>query len=1146
MTALRGLVAPREAYVRHELDAAQLAVVQRAAEESFVVVGAPGTGKTTALVELVAHRVEVDCVATNDIVVLTGQRLAANRLREALAARLRRPTNGPLARTPMSLALALATDGAEARGDVVPRLLTGAEQDRIIATLLEAQASDALDSAPEYGANESGANESGATPWPSTLGAEVRASRVFRNELRDLIDRCIDAGIDAHELEQLARQHGVPEWQAVARFWATSLTDVLDAMRLGFADAAEVMRQATVAVARGDALTGTKVIVVDDAQELTAGAIALLTAASRRGIPLVMFGNPDETATAFRGAVPSVLGRFGSIVGSPGEPMLLPHVHRHGSAIRGSVARLEARIGAAELGTQRRATASPNTPAGSVIVIEKPQRATELAAVARAMREAHVRDGVGWHRMAVVVRQGALVESVARQLAIHEVPTRTLVSDQALRDQPLVREFITALRLSEPGRVMTPAEAETFLSGEMGGLSAVDTRRLRLALRHHDLIAGGDRTGPELVRDGLTNVAEFAVIDSAPARAATRMATLLERLREQRATGATIEELLWTAWHGSVLPRELAAATEGTGLVAEEAHRKLDTVLALFASARRFVEREADRTPEDFIHDLLTTDVPEDTLAPSSSSDAVIVCTPPSVIGAEYDVVAVVAVQEGVWPNLRLRGQLLHAGRFDDLMGGASGAHRDTSSAGTSSGVTSSAGTSSSGSASSTTDARLAVLHDELRMFVLACSRARHTLIVSATNSADVMASPFLTLVAEPEGAASDAGAHEAQPEKEITADEPNADGSDAIFGGYPLSLSGITGYARRELVRQFPSSTESSAPTSTVHAEALARALARLAEAGVAGAHPDDWYGLAGPSTERDLVDEADRAEGLRVHVSPSRLEAWERNQLGWFIDSTVGGEQTVATGLGTLVHKVFEDVGNEILTDLSAESLWAAVDKRWHELTFEAEWLGERERTRAKTMVNNLATYLSSLRARNVDVVGVECSFSFDVGVGRLVGRIDRVHRNPDGTVTIVDLKTGRMKMTEDDVAENLQLECYQLALVRDEIRETVDADPESSEPRPIGNQVAPGAESGGAGILMVDDKAVKKTRAGEILEVLQPAIERGGAAQEAIEQRVAQAAEGMSESSFTAVIFTREERGEFDSTYAKRIHTVSAVSA
>ena len=1132
MTARRGLVPPREAYVRHELDAAQLAVIQRNATESFVVVGAPGAGKTTALVELVAHRVEIGQVATNDIVVLTGQRLAANRLREALAARLRRPTNGPLARTPMSLALSLATEGAEARGDIIPRLLTGAEQDRIIATLLEAQAPDALDpGALEPGFLEPGPRESHAALWPNTLGPEVRASRVFRNELRDLIDRSIDAGVSPHDLEKLGQQHGVPEWQAAARFWATSLTDVLDAMRYGFADAAEVMRQATVAVAEGVALSGVKVIVVDDAQELTAGAIALLTAASGRGIPLVMFGNPDETATGFRGAVPRVLGRFDTVVGSPAEPIVLPHVHRHGSAIRHAVARVEARIGAAEWGTQRKAIASPSMPAGSVVVIEKPQRATELAAVARALREAHVRDGVGWHRMAVVVRQGALVESVARQLAIHEVPTRTLVSDQALRDQPLVREFISALRLSEPGRAITPAEAETFLAGELGGLSAVDARRLRLALRQHDLLAGGDRTGPELVRDGLTNVAEFAVIDSAPARAATRVATMLNRLRDQRATGATIEELLWTAWHGSVLPRELAAATQATGLVAEEAHRKLDTVLALFASARRFVEREAERTPEDFIHDLLTTDVPEDTLAPSSSSDAVIVCTPPSVIGAEYDVVAVVAVQEGVWPNLRLRGQLLHAGRFDDLISNSGPRGGDQA----------------AGSAPGTTDARLAVLHDELRMFVLACSRPRHTLIVSATNSADVMASPFLALVKEREVSTSPAGTSDAEKAaatenaEELSAVEPSA-----VSGEYPLSLSGITGYARRELVRQFPQSTESSAPISADRADAMARALARLAEAGVAGAHPDEWYGLAGPSTERDIVDEADRAEGVTVHVSPSRLEAWERNQLGWFIDSTVGGDQTVATGLGTLVHKVFEDVGNELLTDLSAESLWAAVDKRWHELTFEAEWLGERERTRAKTMVGNLATYLSGLRARNVDVVGVECSFSFDVGVGRLVGRIDRVHRNPDGTVTIVDLKTGRMKMTEDDVAENVQLECYQLALVRDEIRETVDVDPESSEPRPLGDQVAPGAESGGAGILMVDDKAVKKTRAGEILEVLQPAIERGGAAQEAIEQRVAQAAEGMSASSFTAVIFTREERGEFDSTYAKRIHTVSAVSA
>ena len=1092
MTAHRGLVPPRVAFVRHPLDAQQQRVLDHEVGESCVVVGAPGTGKTTTLVEFVAHRVEQNHVDAGHILVLTPQRLAANRLREALAARLRRPTQGPLARTPMSLALAVATDAAQARGDVLPRLLTGAEQDRIIANLLEAEEARERES------------EGASSRWPVTLGPEVRASRVFRNELRDLIDRSIDAGVSAHDMEALAAKHGVAEWQAVAQFWSTSLTDVLDAMRYGFADAAEVMRQATVAVADGVALRECRLIVVDDAQELTAGSIALLAAASSRNIPVVLFGNPDETATAFRGAVPHILGRFDTIVSGARPPIVLERVYRHGSAVRAAVARLEARVGAAGLGTQRKAVAGPDADPGSVVVIEKSQRSSELAAVARAMRQAHVRDGVGWHRMAVVVRQGSLVESVARQLAIHEVPTRSLVSDQALRDQPLVRDFVAALRLSEPGHNLTPAEAESFLLSEIGGMSSVDTRRLRLALRQQELAGGGTRTGPELVRDGLVSVAELAIVDSAPARAAGRVATLLADLRQQRVSGGTIEELLWTAWHGSVLPRELAAATEGAGLIAEEAHRKLDTVLALFASARRFVEREPDRTPKDFIHDLLNTDVPEDTLAPTSSADAVLVCTPPSIIGAEFDVVAVVAVQEGVWPNLRLRGQLLHAGRFDDIVSGHT-------------------------SGSSPTDARLAVLHDELRMFVLACSRARQTLIVSATTSADAMASPFVGLVGTPaEGA------------------EPVPSEPTPTQDSYPLSLSGITGFARRELVRQFPHSTDSSQPLTPARARELARALARLAEADVAGAHPDDWYGLAGPSTERAIVDEVDRAAGVTVHVSPSRLEAWERNQLGWFIDSTVGGEQTVATGLGTLVHKVFEDVGNEILSDLSAESLWSAVEKRWHELTFEADWLGERERARAKTMVGNLATYLGDLRARNVEVVGVECSFSFDVGVGRLVGRIDRVHRNPDGTVTVIDLKTGAKKMTEDEVADNLQLECYQLALVRDEIRETVEHDSESETPAPQGELIAPGATSGGAGILMVDEKAVKKSRAGEIIEIVQAAIERGGAAQEAIEAKVAAAAEGMSGSSFTAVIFTREERGEFDSTYAKRIHTVSAVSA
>jgi superfamily I DNA/RNA helicase len=804
----------------------------------------------------------------------------------------------------MSLALECATEAALARGDVTPRLLTGAEQDRIIANLLEGEAL-----------------ENGATvDWPESLSSDVRASRVFRNELRDVIDRCIDHGLTAADLSRLGAQHAMPEWQAVAAFWSGVLTDVLDSLRFGFGDAAELMRQATVAVATGAALDSCRLIVVDDAQELTQGTAALLRACASRGIPVIVAGNPDETATSFRGAVPQVLGRFGAIIGCPVETLYLSEVHRHGEKIRDVVNAIDARIGAAELGTQRRATVDQHVDEGQVIVIERSQRSSELSSVARVLRHAHVRDGVPWHRMAVIVRQGTLVESVARQLAIHEVATRTLVSDTALRDQPLVRDFLDALAMGRPDHELTIDEAERFLSSEITGMSSVDIRRLRLALRQHELLTGGQRTGPELVRDGLLNPPELDIIDAVPARLAARAARVLARVRDEQRAGATIEELLWNLWDGSVLPRELTSASEGTGLIAEEAHRKLDTVLALFASARRFVERESYRTAQDFIDDLLRTDVPEDTLAPSSSAEAVLVCTPPSVIGAEYDVVAVVAVQEGVWPNLRLRGQLLHAGRLNELIG--LGADPVASN-----------------------DARRELLNDELRKFSLPCSRARRTLVVSATNSADVVSSPFLALVRPPTAQLGTAQSDATHPEAAATS-AVSVEGDD--IDDYPLTLSAMTGRLRRELTHQFSGLPATSAPVDRDRAEELSGALARLALAGVPGAHPDDWYGLKGFSDSRNLNDEHDRAQGTYVHVSPSRLEAWQRNQLGWFIDTTVGGDQTVATGLGTLVHKVFEDVGNQVLTDLSAESLWSAVDARWHELSFEAAWLNERERTR------------------------------------------------------------------------------------------------------------------------------------------------------------------------------------------------------
>ena len=48
---------------------------------------------------------------------------------------------------------------------------------------------------------------------------------------------------------------------------------------------------------------------------------------------------------------------------------------------------------------------------------------------------------------------------------------------------------------------------------------------------------------------------------------------------------------------------------------------------------------------------------------PRALSEAVLVATPSATIGLEFDTVVVAGLQEGVWPNMRLRGSLLGAAR---------------------------------------------------------------------------------------------------------------------------------------------------------------------------------------------------------------------------------------------------------------------------------------------------------------------------------------------------------------------------------------------------------------------------------------------------------------------------------------------------
>lgn len=1036
-------------------DASQAHVLALSPDQSAVVLGAPGTGKTTLLFELVAARVAAGTNPDN-IVVLSPNRVAAGRLRNSLGLRLGIATNGALARTPGSLAFALAQEQAFATGQAAPRMLTGSEQDSIIAELLL------------------GHIEDGTGPqWPDPLVPEVRQRRAFRSELRDLFARSTEMGWTPHDLRSqgVTREH--PEWVAASEFW-TEYREVIAGFRTESFDSAEILAIGAHALANPAVMGNVELVLVDDAQELTFGAVRMLQAFARRGVPVIVFGDPDITSTTFRGAVPNFLGRFAGELGiSPDlvKSFVLDCVYRHGPIIRSAVSKMT-EMGSAEAGEQRKAlSAVEDTVTTPVQVLERSSRVAETTAIARQLREHHILGSTSWSHMAVVVRTSSLVPQVARALAVAEVPTRTLLSERSLKEHPAALDLIAAIAVAMGRMELTPNVATDLLTSPMVGLTVLDLRRLRLALRHDELASGGLRTGEDLLIAALEQPADLVTLDFAPARRAARFAQTLQMLRSEIAAGHSIEELLWTTWERSGLAKTWGDEALSAGLVADDAHRNLDGVMALFTSAKRYVERYPDRPAADFIAELLDADVPEDTLAPQAQADAVLVCTPSALISTEFDVVAIAAVQENLWPNLRSRGSLLHA---QDLLGDSVGVEVDFAAS------------------------RKQVLDDELRMFALALSRAKQSVILTATANDDSLPSPFLRRIESVLGV---------KPE-EAQNSERNG------LSEYPLTLRGLVGSLRRALTLSVRRG-ESAERTAQ-----LAGALAKLSAAEIPGAAPTDWYGLREPSTTAPLVDLS--VEGNSVSVSPSKLDTWEKNQLAWFIESVVGRTSSSAQGIGTIVHKVMEDASAEG-QPIDADSLWAAVDARWHELSFDAEWLSTGQKRRVRKMVAAVSEYLQNFKDDGKTLLATEGGFSLELGNATLRGYIDRIEQDAVGHVVIVDLKTGTYEPRVKDLPEHAQLACYQLALTEGALKE-----------------VPEGSPNGGAKLIYVTNgtkgklyKAMEQKPYDET-ELLN------------IRERIEKAALGMAGNEFTAPIVIEEERGKPHTRYEFRIHTSAAVSA
>ncbi|PDQ35042.1 MAG: hypothetical protein B5766_07905 [Candidatus Lumbricidophila eiseniae] len=994
--------------VTSEVDAGLVQVLALAPGEHAAVFGVPGSGKTRAIVELVADRVHRRGYSSDEILVLSASRVAASELRDRIELRLGVPGRGSRARSAVSVAFDIVKTFT---GQKIT-LLTGAEQDQLIAELVD-----------------SGIRDGFGPQWPDELGPAVRVLSGFRGELRDLLMRVTEQGMDAEELAQLGEWAQRPEWVAAAAF-LTEYENIKADVRPTQYDSVELVMFAADIVRRsgGDptaeaalgSLAGLRLLVVDDAQEATESTAALLGAFAQRGCSVVAFGDPDIASNGFRGGRPDLLGSLPQVLDRTVRRIELPTVWRGRPELRAVVSETTSLIGAALGGTHRvvqfrgdaesqgvengsvtpEPTVHPDTsstesevPSGGsttvesvtpsfadrlppLLGIEAPSRQVECQQIATLLREHRLRNGVPWSSMVVLVRSGREIPALVRRLNAGDVPATTGRPHGALRESPAAAALLAVTSLALCNEVATVDQIETVLLGPYGGLDGMSLRRLRLALRHEELAAGGTRTADELLVEAFAAPGGCETLRSSAGRRAAKLAVLITGARRLATEGGSIDEILWHLWHGSALATHWEQHTAHNGMLAEESHRALDATVALFAVAQRFVEREPDAPPTRFLETVMGNDLPEDSLAPTRRTESVLVATPAAVLGREFDIVVIAGLQEGVWPNLRPRGQLLHAPMLPLVRSAARAGepcpHLPEYS-----------------------EERALVRTDELRLFALAVSRARRQLVLTCTANEEEQPSPLMSIVAARR----------------------------AATPRWPLHLRELVAALRREAVAGAGAS-----------ASVASEALARLAVAGIPGAHPADWYGLAAPSTTAPLADLDD--PNVLVSVSPSQIARVEESSLAWFVTYIAAPASGLPAAMGTIVHAAVEEIAARTDGAPFDVALLSAVDRRWQELRLESGWASERDRARIRQLAASAAAYLTACVDEGRQLLVSEHRFTAVIDRACLTGTIDRVEISADGSLQIVDLKTSSTKSSVAETARHAQLAAYQLA-----VRESAD---------------------------------------------------------------------------------------------------------
>ena len=579
-----------------QLDNAQRRVVDHDGGP-MLVLGSPGTGKTTVLVERWVH-LATTVAEPHRVLLLVPTRERALQLRDELPWRLEAKAiiEAPV-HTWHALAYHLVTRYYGKLGYSAPPVrLTTAEQWAVVKQLLAAETAKA---------------------WGTF--ADHLTSDAFVGEVADFCVRAGHRGLTDEDLEQLATRR--PEHAAVALFCVRYRRFLQDTATL---DYAELVAAATRLLDLDGDIRATVAqrfthVLVDDAQELAPAQLQLLRRMNTTH--LVCAGDPDSAIEAFRGADPTWLERFDDV--APGhDRVVLPICHRFGKKIGDVATKL---IEHAAHAGEHRAHVFEGPTDGSAELRCYATMAGELEGAAREMRTAHLLRQIPYDRMALLLAQPhAYGHVLERTLSDFGVPYRIASADRPLGAEPAVRAVLDMCRLALGDESNELCKA--VLSSPLIGMHPYRVRDLE-----RKAYLGKTTLGEAVASDDSAEAAELSRL---------RDAVTTHDAHSADATFAAVFDT--SAWCARLVDRRRDDP---------EAAHHVDALVALSDALAHFVERRSGGTMREYLDTSADAGVAADTWTPSESAAGVHILSFHRSKGLEWDVVCVLGVAEGQMPK---------------------------------------------------------------------------------------------------------------------------------------------------------------------------------------------------------------------------------------------------------------------------------------------------------------------------------------------------------------------------------------------------------------------------------------------------------------------------------------------------------------